>query len=156
MRALLICPFDTAVTEIDINNDLVSMYDALSPPGVFRVNMVEAVDGLIAKMNPGARFHDVIPVNAWVDEEGLLKPGTEQRYSMVPILRNGAGPMPLAGRVLLLGPPDEEGEPTDLDSKITAEHVFEHTYFLGNLDNARRIIRNNPRFQGAAHLTMAG
>ena len=89
MRALLICPYECTVTEVQIDNgNLASYYEALSYPG-HKVDTFDVVrcDGF----------------DIFVDDEGLLKDSNE-------FFSVDGYPQPLAGRGLVTGGVDREGE----------------------------------------------
>lgn len=93
MRALLICPFDRTISEVEIEpGNLDSYYKALSHPSYPPVETFDVayVDG----------------IDCFVDDEGLLK-GPTAFFQFLPMERD-----PLAGRGLVLGPPDDEGNTT--------------------------------------------
>jgi hypothetical protein len=146
MRAIIICPFELTVREINIEPSLDAMYQALSPPAPLthmRVSMVEAV-GCMCPIEKASGGFDLPRLTAWIDEEGLLKPTEDQRYTSVPVIANSGGSnIPLAGRVLLAGAEDT----ADLDNSITVDSVESRTYFLGDVHNARRLTRHNPYFR---------
>lgn len=90
MRALLICPFDRTISEVEIEpGNLDSYYKALSHPDHPPVETFDVayVDG----------------IDCFVDDEGLLK-GPTSFFQFTPLDRD-----PLAGRGLVTGGIDDEG-----------------------------------------------
>lgn len=106
IRALVVDPEIGAVSEATFErNDLKAMY------ALIRCHTFDCVDVELAGTD--GKFHRA---SIWCDDEGaLIEPdeqhcvyiGTPQRYRH------------LAGRLLVTGGADEEGEITDLDASIT-------------------------------------
>ena len=75
-----------------------------------------------------------------LDDEGLLKDSTSQRYFKI-----GIDSQPYAGKALLVGS-DEEGNFASLPENLTTEKVFEKVIFFKPSKNHRQNGRNrNPQ-----------
>lgn len=98
----------------------------LVKPGPRTITKVEIQPGMV-----GAAIRALVECNlfdcvsidgeldAWVDDEGLLK--SPKHFTHI----KGTGFVPLAGNVLFLGGPDEEGETTSCEKPLEwfVEHV---------------------------------
>jgi len=102
MRAILIDPFNRAITQINLAKGLPAIYAALSPDPAFKVDCFTVLQ---------------LASDVWGygDDEGFLKPGNA-------CFKLHCYPSPLAGAWLLTGG-DDEGDSRDLPARITAENV---------------------------------
>lgn len=97
MRAILIDPFERKITQVEYNNQF---KEDGTYPGAYRLMQCDLIEVV---------YFDKVWEHAemYVDEEGLFK--QDLRF-FIPLFSLGA--QPIAGRALLVGPPDDEGNST--------------------------------------------
>ena len=109
-RAILIDPFTETVSQVTlVDTKLKTIYNLL---GCDLITITSAF---------GA---DMV-----LDDEGLLKDSTSQRYFKI-----GINSQPYAGKALLVGS-DEEGNFASLPENLTTEKVFEKVIFFKPSEN---------------------
>lgn len=116
MKAILIEPAAHCISVVLWNGHLQEIYNLLG------VDIVEAV-------HPR---HTSYFITLYVDEEGLYRP--DQQFFQI------AGyPSPLAGRALMVGPPDTEGNDTELElGLITVSSLIEWVVPLSSVMGAKQ------------------
>jgi hypothetical protein len=101
MRAIVINPFERAITEIDCAAGLDDIYKAISHESKHKVDIITAINIV----------GDPFPETGFIDDEGMLKEG-------IPVFNFRQGSHPIAGKCIVFGvSPDGDNK----DCTLTVE-----------------------------------